>query len=395
MKIGILTYHSVSNFGANLQALSTASFLRKRDIDAKIINWMPDSLKEYYIRTVPKIQRDVHAAFAEKYLSMTRLCVDEKTVCEVMREEQFDTVLIGSDAVFSYIPILCRIHPSRRTLIGISNVSEDHKFPNPFWGCFKDEFPKLKLCSISASAQYLDIDKCMPFEKKKLRHALDGFDIINVRDSWTKQAVERLTCRDDVRITPDPVFAFNDNVDVLIREPEIREKYSLPKNYVILSFCRQIFNNDWYEELYRELKRSGFNVVNLAMPEGILPIVSDKIIDIPIDPIDWYFLIKYSKAYIGQRMHPMIVAISNYVPVYIFDHYAFKHECQNSSKIYDLLKRAELLDSYCNISAMDGVIAPSRIVETISLYDRLKMENFLSTYRGLYVQMMNGIIGKV
>ena len=42
MKIGILTYHSVYNFGANLQVLSTVGYLKNNGFEPIVINWIPE-----------------------------------------------------------------------------------------------------------------------------------------------------------------------------------------------------------------------------------------------------------------------------------------------------------------------------------------------------------------
>lgn len=61
---------------------------------------------------------------------------------------------------------LKRIHPSRKTLIGIRNVTSDHRFPNPFWGDFVLDGDNYKLVAMSASAQYFDFYRCFPWVKE-------------------------------------------------------------------------------------------------------------------------------------------------------------------------------------------------------------------------------------
>lgn len=40
----------------------------------------------------------------------------------------------------------------------------------------------------------------------------------------------------------------------------------------------------------------------------------DVDLSLPISPIDWYYIIKYSQGYVGVLMHPIIVAIHNNIP---------------------------------------------------------------------------------
>ena len=391
MKVGILTYHCVDNFGANLQALSTVSYFRNRGDDVFIIDWYPKDLDIYYSKTVCKLQRDVHRKFVTDFLPTTRHCETSEDVKMVIDEQKFDLIVIGSDAVFSYIPFLKRIHPSRKSLIGITKVSPDHKLPNPFWADFVSKDSKYKIVTVSASAQYLDIDKCFPWNKAKLKRLLRNFDVINVRDRWTKQVLSTFTEK-EITITPDPVFGFNINVKSQVTKEEICKKYNLDNKYILVSFCKKIYSNEWYKKLYQQLKSEGYEVINLAMPEGCVDIPCDRKIDIPLSPMEWYAIIKYAQGYIGQRMHPMIVAFNNIVPFFVFDHYAYKKGKDQlvSSKIYDLLERADILSSYWNVLNKEE-IQPERIVDTILRFDKKKVDLFVNAYQERYLNMMDKI----
>lgn len=392
MKVGILTYHSVCNFGANLQALSTFSYFKNKGYDVKIINWYPESLENYYLKKIPIEQQKAHKQFVEKYLVLTELCRTKEDIERVIEKEQFDAIIIGSDAVFSYIPFLKRIHPSRKTLIGITKVSDDHKYPNPFWGEFKS---KAKLFSMSASAQYLDIDKCFPWTKRKIKKSLGRFEYISVRDRWTKGIFDKLLAR-PVELTPDPVFGFNDNVKIDgVTIDDVLRKHNLNSDYVILSFCSNIYPKTWFDKLYQCLKEKNITVVNLSMPEGLIDVRADIVIDVPINPIEWYILIMKSRGYIGQRMHPMIVALNNLVPFFVFDHYAYKkgEKRKESSKIYDILERANLLECYHDVG--NKVIGANIVVERIMSYDKLKAEKFIEEYSKKYHKMMTKIIDNI
>lgn len=91
------------------------------------------------------------------------------------------------------------------------------------------------------------------------------------------------------------------------------------------------------------------------MPENDFSLSStDVTISIPLNPIDWYALIKYSKGYIGERMHPIVVSLHNSVPFYCFDEYGIKTFEGNwfqrkynkeTSKTYLIVKRAGLLEN--------------------------------------------------
>ena len=58
-KFGILTYHWVSNFGAQLQTLSTYKCIEKSGNMPIIINWIPDDLKKYYDNKLAEISAQI------------------------------------------------------------------------------------------------------------------------------------------------------------------------------------------------------------------------------------------------------------------------------------------------------------------------------------------------
>lgn len=390
MKIGLLTYHAVCNFGANLQTLSTVSYFRNKNIPIKVIDWYPQNLANYYKKNVSTQQQQIHADFVKQYLPITKHCETSKDVQKVIAEEQFDTIIIGSDAVFSFIPILKRFHPSRKSIIGFHKISDDHKLCCPFWADFANENNNLKIISMSASAQYLDIDKCLFWEKRKIKNALQKFSLITVRDQWTQKIISQFTATPT--ITPDPVFGFNENSQIPNNKETIKKKFSLPSKYVVFSFCSAFNSNKWYDDLYQTFKDNDYTIINLAMPEGAINIKSDLTIDTPLSPIDWYDIIRYSNGYIGQRMHPMIVALYNNVPFVIFDHYAFKKGKQQfeSSKIFDLLQRADLLDNYTTISSAHN-ISTKEVFEKLINFSTSKASSFTRGYTKAYFQMMQNI----
>lgn len=395
MKLGILTYHAACNFGANLQTLSTVSYLKNRGVETHVINWYPTDLEQYYKKIIPREQIKEHTNFIKQYLPTTERCLNSTQVRDIILSLHLDAVIIGSDAVFSYIPFYKRVHPSRKTLLGITKVSSDHSYPNPFWADFKHKTDNIKVFAMSASAQYLDIDKCLPIEKKNLLKAIHRFNKITVRDRWTKNVLYSLTGT-SYDITPDPVFAFNSNVKNHINKTNIVNKFNLPDKYIVISFCNKIITNDWMENLNDIIHQHGFSSVNLAMPEGCQDIKCDYTINTPLSPIDWYNIIRFSNGYIGQRMHPLIVAFHNLVPFFIFDHYAFKKGDKQleSSKIYDLLERSDCLCNYHNIKS-SSIPTPQNVFNSILNFNIDNAQKFVNTYLSSYHNMMNQILESI
>ena len=104
MKIGILTYHCVPNFGAQLQTLSTIGFIKKMGHTPVLLNWYPKDLEDLYRRHVSKKQIDCHLSFAKNNFPLTQLCRNENQLVKQIEDYNLDMILTGSDALFKYVP---------------------------------------------------------------------------------------------------------------------------------------------------------------------------------------------------------------------------------------------------------------------------------------------------
>ena len=89
-KIGILTYHSVCNFGANLQALSTVDYFRNKGYDPIVINWMTDELEAYYKTHTPVEQYNIHEMFVQENLPISCRCRTDEDIMNVIINNNID-----------------------------------------------------------------------------------------------------------------------------------------------------------------------------------------------------------------------------------------------------------------------------------------------------------------
>ena len=397
MRIGILTYHFVSNFGANLQTLSTFCYFKKVGHDPIIINWIPEDLERYYEKVVPAEQNDAFHRFAqERYSNITRICRSSKDVANVIDGNMIDLVVVGSDAVLTYIPIVRRFRLCRKG-IRYSKPCIDSDFPNAFWGDFLSYTKRpVKMAIMSGSAQntrYSDI----LFHKKRFNEALHKFSFISVRDIWTKKMVGYLTNGElDVNITPDPVFAFNYNVDSQFSKKYIIERFGLDEDYALLTVDHDRINAQWKKQLEVEFKNKGIVLYELPQANKPPKDVLSKKLRFPIDPIEWYCLIKYARAYIGELMHPVLVALHNAVPLYVVDTYGFKSKGEmgfntESSKTFQIIARFKLLSNYYNVNSRKNIDSPLSVIEKIMSFDRSLCKKHADIMLQDYLKMMNKI----
>jgi polysaccharide pyruvyl transferase WcaK-like protein len=406
MKIGILTYHAVYNFGANLQTVSTFNCLKNRGHDPIVIDFFPANLEASFERTVPKEQGKAHKTFVKSQLKTTNRCQNAKEIAKIISDEKLDAVIIGSDAVVQHHPLLSRIqiNPSKKRLISFSvdPVRYEANFPNPFWGEFISYLNHpIPVALMSVSCQNSDFRLIGRQVKKSIFASLKQFCYISVRDTQTHLFFKHIT-RGTVApvIKPDPVFALNKNVKEQPSRTTILEKFNLPQKYLLLSFNSQkIVSQHWVSTFDNLASNAGYQCVAFPMPGGILFTNNLRLrVEIPLDPMDWYSIIKYSDGYIGEKMHPVVVSLLNNIPFFSFDHYGitkFKlFTKEKVSKIYDLLDRAQLGGN--RISTLNRVTFktphPQHVLDKIMSFDKQKCSSFSERMQQDYEEMMAEIL---
>lgn len=354
MKIGILAYHGACNFGAFLQLLSTIEYIRERGHDPRVINWIPLDQELSYSRKASIEELEVFEKMRDLYYPRTKLCRNSEEIAKVIEEEKIDAVIVGSDAVTQHHPFLERLVFPSKKLVSLKSVTEDRIFPNPFWGEFNKFLSNpVPVCVLSGSSQDSQFYYIIGNTKTEMYKSIKNFKYISVRDEWTQKMILHLSNREVIPpITPDPVFAFNFNARRFIpSKEEIQKKFNLPDKYVLLSFkTEKSVSQEWIDSFISKCVEQGYECFKLpyADTEGFGRY--RNVIHLPITPIDWYALIKYSSAYVGNNMHPIVVSLHNAVPFFSFDNYGtYKWRGwrvnEKSSKIYHILDKAGFLSN--------------------------------------------------
>lgn len=407
MKIGLLAYHAVCNFGAMLQLLSTYMFLKNHGHEPVIINWVAKDLENYYAQNTPISQIENQLKLRLQLWKETALCRTIKDVANIISNEQIDAVIIGSDAVAQHHPLFERIVFPCRNIIAINSVTSDVVFPNPFWGIWTDYLDKpVPVALMSAASQdskYKYISKKL---RKQMKERIMAFSYVSVRDVDTQKMFSFITegqCCPSV--TPDPVFAFNQNaVSLVPSKEELMKKYGLSGKYMLISFKNEKCCNvsqTWLNKFQDIAKHHGIQCVSLPFSTSLSAGELESEIALPLNPIDWYALLKYSCGYIGNNMHPIVVCIHNTVPFFSFDNYGTKHAnglfCDSStSKIRHILKVANLLD--CRIasnSLFRRTPSPEHVFNKLQTFDKAKCKNFAQGYLNKYNEMMTKILERL
>lgn len=401
MKIGILTFYRVVNFGANLQALSTYSYLEKHGHTPIMINYQSPEMQNAIVKRLQTDKQAVaHIRFVEKYFpNQTKMCSTPEELNKTLIELGITKIIIGSDAVVQHHPLFSRIRRGRRKPFYIEKLDPERMFPNPFWGVGLPDGAKVALMSVSSQNSRFDFFSGSL--KKQMRLALSKFSFISVRDTWTQKMLRSINGT-NYSITPDPVFAFNQNAGEFVpQRNEILEKFHLPDKYVLVSLMQQNLSLDQLSELKSLFFRGNYACVSLPMPTGqVFQHNFDYEIPEPLDPLDWYALIKYASAYVGSNMHPIVVCLHNGVPCYSIDNWGaldfFKRRINDgSSKVQDIMKIFSLEGNHSFISCEKCSVSPISIVKAIMSYPQKDVfrQSILMTKE--YQNMMNKLLSVI
>lgn len=396
-KVAILTHSIAYNYGANLQALSTASYMKNHGYEPVFLQW-----GSYLSGNTPSAQVEIHKNFLRRAgFVMSEPLDSEEEFFNYIRKEEIRRIIVGSDCVLTYESHTFPFTLTRRGIVRINN-SKDYEFPNPFWLPFLDNNYEIKRCLLSASTGGRSKMKIKDKDVlNKMILLLDKFDYISVRDTFTKTFVEKLLPhRKDVSLTPDPVFGFNKNVDVTPSEIDIRKRFKLEGKYYVICFYKSNWpDQQWADRLMSEAHNKGVKCISIQMPQGGRNSHFDMDIELPLDPLDWYALIKYSNGYIGNNMHPMIVALHNNVPFFIYNIHGRsilrgRIQLIKTSKEYDLLSRFGL-QHYLTPQPFLHFVSPKTVVNKLSTFDTEKCRKASSTLLSDYEKMMSLIVDKL
>lgn len=408
MRIGLLAYHFACNFGATLQLFSTYKYLEKHGHDPIIINYVAEDLEYAYKTHTPRQQIAMQEATRRSLWRETSLCRSDADIIAVIKSEDIDAVIIGSDAVAQHHPLLERVVFPCKRIVAVRKNTSDMEFPNPFWATWLPNLEKrIPVAVMSASCQDSNYKLIPSKTVRAIREAIARYSFISVRDTWTRDMIVHISggeCKPEV--TPDPVFAFNQNAgDIVPTKEDILHKFNLPEHYILLSFKRNnnsySVDQQWMESFDKLVKDNGATCVTLPYANQKSLGKLSMEIALPLSPIDWYALIKHSDGYVGNNMHPIIVSLHNSVPFFSFDNYGTTHFngllCSDkSSKIKHILQLADMQGQ--RVSAISRGFAPPKpmdILDALLSFDKARCNTFATNSIERYNSMMRTIMNKI
>ena len=388
MNVGILTHHWLYNFGANLQALATQQCLQSLGHNPVILNYRPPQLVEKYEQLCSETQKQAHAEFRDRYLIETPVCSNSDEVRQEAQAANLQVVVSGSDAVLR---------------IDNTQQREDLNFPNPFWLDWAVRMGMRTgfLAASSMGSNYLSLPSRTRGEMGRL---LQEIDHVGVRDRWTKLMLWVCNRQANIHFCPDPVSVFNEVVS--------DELYPCPANedYILVSLYKDTRNEQWIRNLIDIAHAEGLKVFSLPHPELELEGPFDRVLRLPMSPLQWYAWLKHAKGYIGVRFHPIMISLVNKVPFVALDQYEsalrFRNRYvtrfatalilpwrRNTSKTYDLARRADRVEYCLNRRQYSQKSAESIFDMLKQQWGRTQESSFVDSTHSTFKSVLNQILG--
>jgi len=340
MKIGIITHFWVSNFGANLQAVSTFRYLKSLGHEPIMLNYRPHDLEMHNMRFFKSAQIEQHEQFVQDHLKISPVMRNDSDLIKYSNKMRFDVILAGSDSIM-------RVKNSVK--------SEDGKFPNSFWLKWTEKLEiKPRTCFLAASTEGSYYFFLKRNTQMGIKSALESVDYVSVRDRWSQKMVDYVS-RGIVMsdICPDPVSILNSVLDV--SENHAGASLDLKKKYVLLSVSKKYLSSTWVKQFRNMLKKRGLKFYTLPTPGREFEFEADEVLRTPMHPLTWYSWIANARAIITSQFHPIACATFNSVPFISVDisgqMYFRSFGIRSTSKAHDLCM---------NINAESNSVLPMR-----------------------------------
>lgn len=246
MKIGVLTFHRATNYGAILQAYALVQYLKKQGHDVKVVDYKPHGMGSLFasvnvsgiFRKIKRIvlniimlpslkrrfeKRKMFWNYIHNILPLTEIIVDSESIPDM------DAFIVGSDQVWS-----------------VCFTSGIDKF---YWGLFDRK--GARMISYAASAAENMSESFYSTENAKL---LDSFNYISVREDELQNYLQKeLPNKDIVKVLDPTLMAGVEYFEELIKNEAcyktpylliyqvIRSKDSLIQEYAKSIAC----HNNW------------------------------------------------------------------------------------------------------------------------------------------------------
>lgn len=335
MKLGIITFHHVINYGSALQAYAMQEGIAKLGIDTEIIDYRPqiDSIfirlrknwkrlldiekwkrylnrkikaKKIYCNSSKYIEGRTKAftEFHKKYFRLSSEITDRKLLKVI--EKDYDAFVCGSDQIWN------------PTYIGhdmtyfLDFVSDDKK-----------------RCTYAPSIAVLEYPK--EYERE-IKEQMSRFQNISVREEESVEIVEKLTGKKPTVVVDPTLLLDAHEWHEVEKKPK---KCYTEKPYI---FCYFLGANKQYCEYVDYLKElTGLKIVLVTCTDMKVFENYGDMIGEDIGPSEFIYLIHHAEYVCTDSFHGTVFSIINERKFFTFRRYQNTSKSSENSRIYTLL----------------------------------------------------------
>lgn len=339
-KIGILTLHSGYNEGAILQAFCVATNLQSNLEDSKVEivdHRYPSKIKAYGPPRDERTRRLDDFINHSLPLSKKKIIANDHQATFKFIRENYSAIITGSDELW-------KLNYTKRFfgLISKQNDPWCPAFPNVYW---PDESIKVPKIAYAASIGQTDWRGIPKKHIVRMRNVLTDYSLIGIRDQRTMSYLQWLDTEiaNKAELVPDPTFSTD--IISLVDKEMLKQKlqqwgvdFGRPRVGMVLE------NTPNINGTIQEIKKKGFQIVGLSLPNEITDIV---LFDKGLTPLEWAGVFGLMDFCISQRMHACISCILNDTPFIAVDLYS--SPIDDETKLKALMRSFNLLDYYYNV----------------------------------------------
>lgn len=337
MKIGIITWHNMQNYGSMLQAYALQKVLEQRGHIVKVIdyrNFVPSRLKARIFNS-SKLTKKIKILatkgkwkhflkFQNKYLKLTRLILTNDELEKI--GQQFDCYICGSDQIWS---------------------------PNVFDKTYFLDFVPNEKIKISYSTSVV-IDGYNNEQKEIISKELKHFRAISLRENKGAQIIKNITGI-DCKVNLDPTLLLEkSDWDKLTKDTKTEESYLL---------CYMLNYNKEQIEIVRQIaETNNLKIINIGEDD-----VGIGEWDINVGPLEFLNYVKNASIVCTDSYHGSLFSINFNKQFYTFERFKGNDTINQNDRIYEILEKLNL--SYRIVTNSDY---SKQVIDFTSVNNKLK-----------------------
>lgn len=323
MRIGILTFHRPINYGAFLQAYGLSTKLAEcyPEADVEIIDYIaPLERKKIYRNVLRRLKRNgIKGAWSELVkirvfkkalanLALSECFLHDADLQNLFRyiEENYDMLVIGSDAVFNW---------------------NQNGYPTAYIPDYSFSIP---VFTYAVSAHGLRYFSEIPERIRQCGKTFGEMRRVFVRDECTKSFVEFCNKQVECHHVCDPSFLIDFAKLYQIKHrsiDELKRKYRIKGEYIVLMLQNEGISRRVYEKY-----RDQYTIVSLFTPNKYADCFMYD-----LSPVEWCLLLKYSRTVVTSFFHGTLLSLQQSVPAVVVD--ISEYDGEYEGKLDDLMNR--------------------------------------------------------